>query len=164
MSNVEAVVELDIGVIPEAAVSGAVLVQSEVSAYLLFNAMRDTAKPFPSGGFYKEDAGIAVVELVQCSITKFGYPNDEAWSHIPRTTGLSYGVFEVENSPWKVELLRLNRFAFPDTKESKSRHFLFLFHDSSFECIAQDLQVEVVRKPFLEVFRAVSSKAFAHDA
>lgn len=164
MGNVEAIVDLDIGVTPESAVSGAVLVQSEVSAYLLFNAMRDTSRPFPSGGYYKEGAGIAVVELVQCSITKFGYPNDEAWSHIPRTRGLSYGVFEVQNSAWKVELMRLNRFAFPDTKESKSRHFLFLFHDSSFECIAQDLQVQVVRKPFLEVFSGVSSKAFTHDS
>ena len=163
MNNVEAIVELDIGVTPEAAVSGAVLLQSEVSAYLLFNAMRDTSRPFPSGGFYKEDAGVAVIELVQCSITKFGYPNDEAWSHIPRTRGLSYGVFEVQNSTWKVELMGLNRFAFPDTKESRSRHFLFLFHDSSFECIAQDLQVEVVRKPFQEVFGGVSAKLFAHD-
>ena len=163
MGNAEAIVELDIGVTPEAAVSGAVLLQSEVSGYLLFNAMRNTSKPFPAGGFYKEDAGIAVVELVLCSITKFGYPNDEAWSHIPRTKGLAYGVFEVQNSAWKAELLRLNRFAFPDTKESNRRHFLFLFHDSSFECIAQELKVQVMPRPFHEVFGVVASRVFAHD-
>ena len=163
MGNAEAIVELDIGITPEAAVSGAVLLQSEVSGYLLFNAMCNTSKPFPAGGFYKEDAGIAVVELVLCSITKFGYPNDEAWSHIPRTKGLAYCVFEVQNSAWKAELLRLNRFAFPDTKESNRRHFLFLFHDSSFECIAQELKVQVMLRPFHEVFGVVTSRVFAYD-
>jgi hypothetical protein len=163
MRSAEVIVELDVGVTPEAAVSGAVLLQSEVSAYLLFNAMRNTSKPFPSGGYYKEDAGIAVVELVLCSITKFGYPNDEAWSHIPRTRELGYGAFEVQNSSWKTELLQLNKFAFPDTKESSRRHFLFLFHDSSFECIAQDLRVQVLPRPFHKVFGDVASKVLADD-
>jgi hypothetical protein len=163
MANTEAIIEVDIGVTPEAAVSGAVLLQSEVSAYLLFNAMRNTSKPSPSGGYYKEDAGIAAVQLVLCSITKFGYPNDEAWSQIPRTRNLGYGVFEVQNSAWKAELLRLNKYAFPDTKESNRRHFLFLFHDSSFECIAQELKVQVMPRPFHEVFSGVASRVFAHD-
>ena len=164
MGDAEVIVALDVGVTPEAAVSGAVLLQSEGSAFLLFNAMRDTTRPFPSGGYYKEDAGIAIVELVLCSITKFGYPNDEAWSHIPRTRGLSYGVFEILNSSWKAELTRLNRFAFPGTKDSSDRHFLFLFHDSSFECIARELRVDAVRESFADVFRDVSLKVFAHDA
>ena len=165
MPDVDKVVELDIGITPEAAISGAVLLQTEERAFLMFNAMRDTSRPSPHGGFYQEDAGLAIVELVWCSITKFGYPNDEAWSHIPRTRGLAYGVFEVLNSSWIAELTRLNRFGFPDTPEpTNKRHFLFLFHDSSFECIARELRVEVSQEKFSVAFAAMSGKVFANGA
>jgi len=60
----ESLVELNLGVTPESAISGAVLLQTEEKAFLAFNAMRDTTRPAPHGGFYKEDAGTAVVELV----------------------------------------------------------------------------------------------------
>jgi hypothetical protein len=30
------------------------------------------------------------VELIGCNLTKFGYPNDEAWCNIPRTKNLLY--------------------------------------------------------------------------
>ena len=157
----EALVELNLGVTPEAAISGAVLLQTEKKAFLAFNAMRDTARPAPHGGFYKEEAGTAVVELVHCSITKFGYPNDEAWSGIPRTRGMGYGIFEVVNSRWKEELIRLNQFSFPETREWRGRHFLFLFHDSSFECIAKELRLELSREPFRDLFSKVVSRALS---
>jgi hypothetical protein len=156
--DIEKVVELNLGVTPEAAVSGAVVVQTEHSTILTFNAMRKTDKPFPGGGFYREDAGTAIVHFTRCTASKFGYPNDEAWGSIPRTKGLAYGIFEVEHSIWKLELARLNRFAFPDTKEWGGRHFLFLFHDSSFECLAHDLSLEVTKEPYAETFKRISSR------
>jgi len=76
MADTDKVVQIDIGITPEAAVSGAVVVQTEETAFLMFNAMRNTSRPFPRGGYYKEDAGIAVIELVRCAITKFGYPSE----------------------------------------------------------------------------------------
>lgn len=158
--NTQRLVELDIGITPEAAISGAVLLQTEEKAFLTFNAMRATNRPFAGGGFYKEDAGIAVVELVGCSITKFGYPNDEAWSAIPLTRGRAYGAFEIENSNWMRELVQLNQFSFPETREWSGKHFLFLFHDSSFECIARELRVEVSGEPFAELFLKVTERAF----
>jgi hypothetical protein len=85
----ERVVELHFGITPEAAVSGAVLLQTEESTFLTFNAMQTTNRSSPGGGYYSEDAGTAVVEFTVCAATKFGYPNDEAWGHIPRTKGLS---------------------------------------------------------------------------
>lgn len=157
----ESLVELDLGVTPEAAISGAVLLQTEVKAFLAFNAMRDTTRPAPFGGFYKEEAGTAVVELVHCSISRFGYPNDEAWSGIPLTRGMGYGIFEVLNSRWKAELVRLNQFSFPETQEWGGRHFMFLFHDSSFECIARELRLEVSREPFAELFSKVVTRALS---
>jgi hypothetical protein len=97
MPEPESIVELNLGCRPEAAVSGAVLVQTELSTFLTFNAMRKTDRVGPYG-HYMEDAGIALVEFPSCAITKFGYPNDEGWSGIPRTAGLSYGIYEVRNS------------------------------------------------------------------
>ena len=63
---------IDVGFVPEAAISGGVLLQSEYSTFLIFNAMKRT----PGGQFEFEDAGLAVCEFVGCTITKFGYPND----------------------------------------------------------------------------------------
>jgi hypothetical protein len=154
----ERVVELQLGITPEAAISGAVLVQTEISTFLTFNAMRATNRPSPGGGYYSEVAGTAVVEFSVCTATKFGYPNDEAWDSIPRTKGLSYGIFEVENSEWKLELSRLNRYAFPKTREWGGRHFLFLFHDSSFECIAKDMKLEVTTEVYAEVFERITNR------
>ena len=158
MATAERIVDLQLDIRPEAAVSGAGLLQSEYSAFLIFNAMRPTNRPFPSGGFYMEDAGLAVVEFKQCMATKFGYPNDEAWSGIPRTKGLSYGIYEVENSEWKREMVKLNQHSFPDTKEWGGRHFLFLFHDSSFECVADDMKIEVTKEPHAQILRRVMER------
>lgn len=148
----ERIVELDIGCTPEAAVSGAVLFQTETSTFLTFNAMREAN----NGKVVR--AGTAVVEFKHCTITQFGYPNDEAWAGIPRTQGLVYGFYEVLNSEWKTKLTSLNRFAFPNTVESEDRHFLVLFHDSSFECIADDFTVETTYEKDHEIWARLVQK------
>ena len=90
MSN-ERIVKLEIGYLPEPGVSGPALFQTELTTVLTFNAYPETG----SQGF--EDSGTAIIEFIGCDSTKFGYPNDEAWRGIPRTSGLSYGVYEVFN-------------------------------------------------------------------
>jgi hypothetical protein len=162
MDEAETITELDLGCWPEAAVSGAVLVQTERATFLTFNAMRPTDRMSPHGGPYMEDAGTALVEFEMCSITKFGYPNDEAWSGIPRTHGLSYGIFEVLRSKWIRELTTLNRYSFPNTPDDvHSRHFLFLFHDSSFECIADGIRLELVDGPHRNVLTRIMERVLA---
>jgi hypothetical protein len=71
--DVERVVKLNVGCHPEAAVSGAMLLQSESDRFLLFNAMSDDKN---AEGRY-EDVGTAVMESRGCSRTVFGGPNDE---------------------------------------------------------------------------------------
>jgi hypothetical protein len=163
MESAEEVVELDLGVTPEAAVSGAVLLKTERSTHLTFRAMKPTKRPSPHGGFYREDAGTAVVEFRTCIITKFGYPNDEAWSGIPRTRGKSYGIFEVLNSAWKEEIRKLNLHSFPNPKFEYPRghHFLLLFHDSSFECIADELKLEIFNEPYAQTFARIAARVVA---
>lgn len=138
----ERVIPIDIGVVPEAATAGPVLLQSAQSTFLIFNAMK---RDLGVDGYV--DAGRAICEFPGCRITKFGYPNDEAWSAIPRTHGLSYDVCEVADSEWDEETVALNRHRFPDVAMRKKRHFLIPFHDSSFECIAEDIRCQTSDEP-----------------
>ncbi|MFT3722509.1 MAG: hypothetical protein QM773_02895 [Hyphomonadaceae bacterium] len=135
----EKVIPLETDITPEAAVSGANVLANEHDTMLSFNATR----LMPDGLYH--DVGCAIVRFDRCLISKFGYPNDEAWDGIPRTRGLSYGCYEVLNSPWNAEICELNKHSFPASVPSKARHFLFLFHDSCFECLASGYTIEVVR-------------------
>ena len=147
------VIALNLGCRPEAAVSGALLLQTEHNAYLTFNAQRES----PDG--FSEDAGTAVVEIVRCQITKFGYPNDEALLGHPlyRKGLITYGIYEVLKSSWIAELAEQNRIAFPDRTETTwMRHFVFVFHDSTFECLAQDVKISLHTEPYQRVFQTIS--------
>jgi hypothetical protein len=159
------IVELDLGIRPEAAVSGAVCLQTEARTFLTFNAMRPTNRMSPHSGPSLENAGTAIVEFKRCLVSRFGYPNDEARWGIPRYKGVSYGIYEVKDSTWIKEVVRLNRYCFPETKDDYvRRHFLFAFHDDTFECLADDLTVEVVKEPFPVIFERIRRRALAVDA
>jgi hypothetical protein len=159
------IIELDLGVRPEAAVSGAVCLQTEAGTFLTFNAMRPTDRMSPYGWLYMEDAGTAVVEFKHCSVSRFGYPNDEARWGIPQYKGVSYGIYEVRNSTWIKEVVRLNQYSFPDTNDDfLCRHFLFTFHDNTFECLAEDLSLEIVNEPYEVIFERIRRRAFREGA
>src|SRR5881227_2692931 len=102
------IVELDLGVRPEAAVSGAVCRQTEAGTILTFNATRPTGRMGPYGE-YHDDAGTAVVEFKRCLVSRFGYPNDEARWGIPQYKDLAYGIYEVRNSTWIKQVVEMNR-------------------------------------------------------
>jgi hypothetical protein len=158
MPEPDTVVWYDIGVVPEAAISGAYLLQSEDDSFLLFNAMRESRARKDE----YVDAGIALVTIELCSVTKFGYPNDEALpGHPLYKQGLDlhgYGVCEVLNSSWISQLTEQNRVSFPNTPKSDQHHWIFMFHDSTFECIARALKVEVFPRPFDAVFAQASAR------
>jgi hypothetical protein len=76
----------------------------------------------------------------------FGPPNDEAFAGHPLAgRGLiPYGSFLVERSSWVRALERMN--AVHPQHDAKSflshwKHFVFAFHDSTFECVAADYEV-----------------------
>ena len=157
-TEVEKVVSLDIDFQPEAAVSGPVLLQTDDSVFLTFNAVR----PAPDG--HREDAGTAIVEFSRCSVTKFGYPNDEALpGHPLHDRGLDfYEVGEVLHSTWVRQLTEQKRFRFPHTPDSTQRHFIFTFHDSTFECVADSFVASLSTEPYEELFSRIMHKAFRH--
>ena len=143
----------DIGFRVDTAVSGATLLQTEYFAALTFNArLRLDDNTI--------DAGTGIVELLRCQLTKFGYPNDKALSGHPLYKhGLaSYGVYKVINSCWIKQMTEQNRMVFPDTKDSTAHHYIFAFHDSTFECIADSLKVSRSEEPYEVIFASISKR------
>lgn len=114
---------------PEPNVPEPVLIKSEFECYLVYN---------DRGGARK------AIRFLRCWLAKFGYPNDEALpGHRLYKKGLlPYGCYEVVNSEWIEEILRANKVMFPQVKAFKpdARHFIFSFHDSTFECVANDVE------------------------
>ncbi len=78
----------------------------------------------------------------------FGWPNDDALNGHPLySRGLSpYDVFEVLNSSWIRSLERMNSVHphHDPARFQQLKHFIFTFHDSTFECIAQGYMVREV--------------------
>ncbi|MGB1252092.1 MAG: hypothetical protein ACPG8W_15850 [Candidatus Promineifilaceae bacterium] len=141
----EHAVWLDLGVTPEAAVSGGMLIQTEEKCYLLFNI---------SGPPVANCIPQAIVEFDAPLKTQFGVPNDEALDGHPLSdSGLgAYDAFEVINSRWLAEERRRNQVVFPDSK-FMYRHFIFTFHDSTFECLANDLTITVDTRSFEQIWQ-----------
>jgi hypothetical protein len=79
----------------------------------------------------------------------FGPPNDEAFSGHPLASrGLHpYGAFEVHHSSWLRSLERMNSVHPYHRPElfSSYKHFVFAFHDSTFECVARAFTVTLQR-------------------
>jgi hypothetical protein len=91
---------------------------------------------------------IATVSFVHAYASYFGPPNDEAFGGHPLAArGLHpYGAFEVERSSWIREAERRNR-VHPDHRAEAFdtlRHFIFTFHDATFEALAVGIDVRVV--------------------
>ena len=151
----EKVVELNVACAPEAAISGAELLQTEESAVLSFNAM---TKKLSKRGVY-ENLGRAVMEFRGCLVTRFGYPNDEGLPEHPLyDKGLSEadGICEVLNSSWLAnEMAKAERTSrrihgvwpnfFWQVMAKNQRHFLVSFHDSTFECLAKGFALSIER-------------------
>ena len=137
----------DIGFVPEAAVSEPAFFQTERASLLTFSAVREKAN------WRREDAGYGLVEIVHCCTSSFGGPGDEDIEKDP-----AYGVFEIVNSRWKRLLSEHGGLYFPGTPGPGQRHFVFTFHDSTFQCIASDLRCMTLEPPFENVLAEVRKR------
>jgi hypothetical protein len=98
---------------------------------------------------------VALVTFAHASAWFHGPPNDEAFAGHPLAQrGLEpYGAFRVENSSWVRRLERMN-VVHPRHRPGAfvgCQHFVFAFHDSTFECVADGLDVVVVDGPLKRV-------------
>ena len=157
-TDIDTVIKLDLGYTPEAAISGAVLVQTERSTFLTFNALK-----LAEDGFHQEDAGTALIEFDRCLITKFGYPNDEAQGGHPLAAKMhgAYDIYEVFNSSWATQLEQQNGIPFLNLPKWNIRHFIFIFHDSTFECLADDFKLEILNEPYQKVYERITKRVLS---
>jgi len=79
----------------------------------------------------------------------FGPPNDEAFSGHPLASrGLSpYAAWEVCDSSWIRSLVRMNSVHanHSPSQFEELRHFIFAFHDTTFECVAARYHCRLAR-------------------
>lgn len=107
-----------------------------------------------------QDTGVEPVALVSFKHPLahfFGPPNDEAFEGHPLASrGLQpYSVFEVRESSWIRRLERMNSVHEHHTHElfAEYRHFVFAFHDTTFECIAESFTVSVHKGSVADVLK-----------
>jgi hypothetical protein len=98
---------------------------------------------------------LGLVEFDGCMSAKLGMPNDEVFGGHPlRGKGLeAYLAQRVVNSRWLKELEAINSVHSmyrPESWQDLS-HFVFWFHDSTFECVAQSFNVETHRTSMKEL-------------
>ena len=95
------------------------------------------------------DEPCALVTFKGAYAHMFGPPNDEAFSGHPLAErGLHpYAVFEIEQSSWLHGLERMNAVHPYHRPEhfAKYKHYVFAFHDTTFECIAESFAISVHR-------------------
>lgn len=95
----------------------------------------------------EQKESLALVEFQHCISAKLGAPNDEVFCGHPLAgKGLDdYTAQLVRNSRWLAEIEETNsvhpRYR-PDAWQH-SNHYIFWFHDTTFECIAESFSVEL---------------------
>jgi hypothetical protein len=84
---------------------------------------------------------ISLIEFRRSHSFMFGSPNDEAFAGHPLASrGLHpYGAFQIKNSSWIRQLESMNSIHPYHKPERYMRlnHYIFAFHDSTFECVAE---------------------------
>ncbi len=92
---------------------------------------------------------VAVITFRFCYAHMFGPPNDEAFEGHPLASrGLNpYRVFEIKNSSWLRALEKMNSVhpCHRSKHFAKYNHYIFAFHDSTFECIAEEFEISIVQ-------------------
>jgi len=143
------------------------LLQSDYRTFLVF-LLRDV-DPEWDGTYVNirraddpSPSNLAVVEFKRCICTKMGTPNDEVFrGHPLNGRGFrGYCPLRVKNSLWIKELEAINSIHNGYRPESWSNlnHYIFGFHDSTFECVAESFIVEGRATTIPEVLTEVCGK------
>ncbi len=145
------------------------LLQSELRTFLTYYV--EDIDPNWDGTYVKvqdptspEVNKIAIVEWQRCRGASLGGLNDEAiHGHKLWDKGLSecgYGAGIVKNSRWIEELKMANRVHeyHKDEMFDVLNHYILIFHDTTFECIAKSFTVEVVNDSMPNVLNYVVEK------
>ena len=109
-----------------------------------------------------ESATLCLVTFNRCASAKLGHPNDEVQHGHPlaKCGQEGYTTQIVKNSPWLAEVVKTNSVHPNDRPEhwESMNHYVFWFHDSTFECLAESFDVEVSNEPLRELLKRVQEK------
>lgn len=105
---------------------------------------------------------LCLVTFNFCVSAKLGHPNDEALRGHPLSgRGLDgYTAQIVKNSPWISEIAKTNSVHPCDNPKwwKELNHYVFWFHDSTFECIAESYSVAVTTETMGELLTRVQTE------
>jgi hypothetical protein len=105
---------------------------------------------------------LAVIDFKRAYGYRFGGPNDEVWNGHPlHGKGLEpYGAHLVMNSPWIAAERKVNsvRTQFRPDRWERLRHYLLLFHDNVFECLAESHECELLESSFGEALELLAKR------
>ncbi len=136
---------LGLSIKPDLRIAGGVLLVTPQAKYLVFKAL------WGEDILDSVEAGTAVIELQGCWATRFRYSGGEpeADDACLADTLEICNAYEVQNSSW----LQRVQGALPRNSRRlpSMRHFVFTFFSTSFECLAEGLNVDVRFKPFAEI-------------
>lgn len=109
-----------------------------------------------------QKVSLCLVTFKRCISAKLGHPNDEVQSGHPLAgRGLEgYTAQIVKNSPWLQEVRKTNSVHSCDKPNlwNSVNHYVFWFHDSTFECLAESYEVEVSSETMSELLLRVAEK------
>jgi len=135
----ERAIPIDLGIKWTAGAPVPTVLADEDNTYLVFDLCGTDLQGGQTG----------VITWTGLSAFMFGFPNDEAQHghRLWRSNGEVppyYEAVEVVDSTWLAELIETERSHpnAPAQPFASSRHFVLLFHDSTFECIATGYRVE----------------------
>lgn len=134
-------------------------------SYLIANGLHTILLFYLQDDNLKNDGveTVALVQFYRCASVKLGTPNDEVFhGHPLQGKGLEpYTAQIVRNSRWIKELETINK-VHPDYDQklwSSLNHYVFWFHDETFECVAKSYEVEIFHKSMDEVVVEASKRA-----
>ena len=111
------------------------------------------------------EGAVAIITFDSPAVHMFGPPNDEAFSGHPLADrGLTpYSVAEIQNSSWLRQMVRMNAVhpQHRDDAFADCRHFIFAFHDSTFECIADGFSVDLFRGSINQALKYIVAQTLA---
>ena len=110
-----------------------------------------------------EEETVTIISFSRPYAHFFGPPNDEAFEGHPLSSrGLGpYSVFEIRNSSWLRKLEKMNAVHPEHIKESfleSKKHFIFSFHDTTFECIAEDFKIDIQKDSIHNILSLLSQR------
>ena len=102
---------------------------------------------------------LALVEFKRCRCARLGAPNDEVLEGHPLSGRgqVAYTAQLVKNSRWLAEIEEINKVhrLYDPSHWRRCNHYIFWFHDTTFDCIAESYSVEVYRESMKDMLARV---------